>query len=192
MLRTMSKWLVWLVVLAGCGSVQTETRGTEPPTTMRTPTTVPVTSVPITIAPETTTTTTVPPFTLDDLRVAIDEARAKWGKCGEFHDLAMTVGWQEEHWQTLSRVLWTESRCRNLIPMEYGGTADDAKWFNGHDWGPTQINRPVHRDYVEEIFGEPFEIAMSDPVKNLRFAYILYSGREAQGKCGWKPWTEPC
>jgi len=186
----MSKWFVWLVVLVGCGTVETVVEDSSPPTTMRqVPTTVVVSDPPTTPASETTTTV---PFTLADLDKWVSDSRAKWGKCGEFHDLAMSVGWQEEHWSTLSTVLWTESRCRNIIPVRAGGLPSDAKWFNGHDWGPTQINKPVHKEFVEQIFGEPFEVAMSNPANNLRFAYILYSSREEQGKCGWKPWSEPC
>ena len=61
--------------------------------------------------------------------------------------------------------------------------------FNGHDWGIAQINEPVHRAYVEQVFNMPFEESMSDPTLNLRFAYLLYSELEAKGRCGWKPWS---
>lgn len=186
----MSKWFMWLVVLVACGAVETVAEDSSPPTTMRQdPTTSVVSEIQQTLETTTTTSTVVVEF---DATAWVTDQRNRWGKCGELHDLAMSVGWQEEHWSTLSTVLWTESRCRNLIPVRAGGSPSDAKWFNGHDWGPTQINKPVHKEFVEQIFGEPFEVAMADPAKNLRFAYILYSSREAEGKCGWKPWSEPC
>ena len=33
---------------------------------------------------------------------------------------------------------------------------------------------------------------MKDPLINLRFAWLLYSGREANGQCGWTPWSLSC
>ena len=62
-----------------------------------------------------------------------------------------------------------------------------ADRFNGHDHGVAQINE-IHTKYVEQVFNMPFAEAMSDPTLNLRFAYLLYSGREAKGQCGWQPW----
>ena len=47
-----------------------------------------------------TTTTEVPlAFDAGDL---IDEQRNLHGKCGEFHDLAIAVGWTEDQWPKLS------------------------------------------------------------------------------------------
>jgi len=85
--------------------------------------------------------------------------------------------------ETLGRVLYKESRCQ---PLVYGGPGT-------HNWdvGLTQINQ-IHRAWVEEIFGAPYEVAMSDPWKNLHFAFRLWESRELEGKCGWKPWSLPC
>jgi hypothetical protein len=40
-----------------------------------------------------------------------DLARLMYGRCGEYHDLAISVGWTEKDWKTLSRVMYRESRC---------------------------------------------------------------------------------
>lgn len=33
------------------------------------------------------------------------------GVCGEWHDLALSVGWDEASWRTLDRIMWRESKC---------------------------------------------------------------------------------
>lgn len=135
----------------------------------------------------TTTTLPAPTTTLSPEQIAeeqritrqmeIDEARMMYGRCGEWHDLAMQVGWDESEWETLSTVLYTESRCQ-----------PDA--WNGHDAGLTQINQ-IHREWLAEL-GYTHPDDMFVPALNLWFAHRLYESREEIGKCGWKPWSEPC
>jgi hypothetical protein len=110
-------------------------------------------------------------------------------KCQEWFQTAITVGWPNntETLEKLGRVLWKETRCLNVTPLSSDEYLRDS--FNGHDWGIAQINEPVHRAYVEQVFNMPFEESMSDPTLNLRFAYLLYSELEAKGRCGWKPWS---
>ena len=62
--------------------------------------------------------------------------------------------------------------------LKYSGDADGAvptfgtqAWINDLGWTHEQ---------------------MKDPLINLRFAWLLYSGREANGQCGWTPWSLPC
>ena len=123
----------------------------------------------------TSTTTTIPPTTVAP--VPVDT------KCQEWFPTAISVGWPNnpETLEKLGRLLWKETRCQNvnyLHPM-----------FNGHDHGVAQINEPAHRAYVEQLFAGPMEESMADPTLNLRYAYILYSEREAKGQCGWQPWS---
>lgn len=123
----------------------------------------------------TTTTTTVAPSTTV-VPVPVDT------KCQEWFPTAISVGWPNDPatLEKLGRLLWKETRCQNVSythPM-----------FNGHDHGVAQINQ-IHRAYVEQLFAGPMEESMADPTLNLRYAFILYSEREAAGKCGWKPWS---
>jgi len=129
----------------------------------------------------TTTTTTIPTTTVAPVPVET--------KCQEWFPTAISVGWPNnpETLQKLGRLLWLETRCLNLTPLSSDENA--RNWFNGHDWGPAQINEPSHRAYVEQVFNMPFEESMSDPTLNLRFAFLLYSELEAQGRCGWQPWS---
>ena len=119
--------------------------------------------------PETTTTTVVIDWEAIAQTVAAqtDEARFTWGQCGEWHDLAISVGWPEEEWPTLNKIIWRESRCTM-----------DA--WNGHDAGLTQVNQ-IHKKWLAEM-GWTHPNDMFDPEKNLTFALRLWE------TSGWKPW----
>lgn len=94
-------------------------------------------------------------------------ARETYGKCGEWHDLAIQVGWPEEEWETLSRIIWRESRCQ-------------VNAWNGADAGLTQINQ-IHTKWLSDMgWNHPED--MFDAEKNLTFAFRLWEGS------GWKPW----
>jgi len=122
----------------------------------------------------TTTTTTIPTTTVAPVPVET--------KCQEWFPTAISVGWPNnpETLQKLGRLLWKETRCQNVSYTH--------PQFNGHDHGVAQINQ-IHRAYVEQLFSGPMKESMSDPTLNLRYAFILYSELEAQGRCGWQPWS---
>jgi len=133
---------------------------------------------PVPTIPATTTTnppiqtTTIPPqttTTLPDLSgvdfVAL--ARSIYGKCGEYHDLAIQVGWPEEEWPRLQEVMWRESRCT-------------TEAWNGSDAGLTQINQ-IHTQWLSDM-GWSHPNDMFNPEHNLTFAFRLWE------TSGWKPW----
>jgi len=99
-------------------------------------------------------------------------------KCGVWFPLAISQGWPDNPvvLKTLDRIMWRESRCQ-----------PDAD--SGPDHGLMQINQ-IHTKYIEQL-GWTFE-GMKDPTANLRFAYLLWSGREENGECGWTPWSIKC
>jgi len=122
----------------------------------------------------TTTTTTEVPLVSDPLDY-IDESRAMYGQCGEWHDTIIAVGGRAEDWPIWSRVIHTESRC---LPApnktrEASAAADCI--------GLTQIFFRVHQAWLSE-FGFSREDLL-DPVKNLTFAVAL------QKSSGWSPWA---
>lgn len=141
----------------------------------------PVTT-PATTSTTTSTTTTVAPFAgvdfqaLAELTIAVE--RDEHGKCGEWHDLALEVGFTEDDWPTLRRV----------IGVETGDTCDpDA--FNGNgktrdnSWGLTQIN--TYGDLWpdrQQLCGLTEPADLLDPRTNLRCAHLL------QQRSGWRPW----
>lgn len=114
---------------------------------------------------------------LPETTVAVVDAFASY-KCGVWFPLAIEQGWPDNPivLKTLDRIMWRESRCQ---------PAADS----GPDHGLMQINQ-IHSDYIEQL-GWTFE-GMKDPTANLRFAYLLWSGREEEGQCGWTPWRIEC
>ena len=151
------------------------------------PTTEPLPPIELSaVSTTSTTTTTVVPTTSQVPAPAIVEltseqkvelARAIWGKCGEWHDLALSVGWPASEWPRLGQVLYRESRCTPLA-------------WNGHDAGLSQINQ-VHTDWALQM-GMVFPDDLFIPENNLYFAYRLWSAREEKGQCGWTPWSFKC
>jgi hypothetical protein len=121
------------------------------------------------VTTSTTSTTTTTTTTMPDLS-GIDWtelARSTYGKCGEYHDLAISVGWPEEEWKYLQQVIWRESRCQT-----------DA--WNGADAGLTQINK-VHSKWLADM-GWSHPNDMFSAQNNLTFALRLWE------TSGWKPW----
>ena len=115
-------------------------------------------------------TTTIPPVVI--VKVSDDT------KCQQWLQTALDAGWPNDRkiLDRLGFVMWRESRCQP--------TAD-----SGPDHGLTQINQ-IHTKWITDL-GWTLE-DMKDPAKNLRFAWLLYSGREANGQCGWTPWSLKC
>jgi len=99
-------------------------------------------------------------------------------KCQQWLQTALEAGWpnKREVLDRLGYVMWRESRCTP--------TAD-----SGPDHGLTQLN-VIHTRYMADL-GWTHE-QMKDPAINLRFAWLLYSGREANGQCGWTQWSLSC
>lgn len=156
---------------------------TTPATTTRAPAIVysPISTAPSTTlrTAKSTTTTSVEPApapTLPPVPLVGPDT-----PCQEWVPEALDAGWPENRQiiETLMSVMWRESRC------------DPAALSKTSDHGLLQVNE-IHRAYVEQIWGVPFEVAMSDPAKNLHFAWLLYSEREADGLCGWQPWSLKC
>ena len=103
-------------------------------------------------------------------------------KCQEWFPLAVEVGWPNDPQvlQTLGRVMWKESRCQ----PDACSKSDSGRQCR--DYGLTQGNWYAHHEWWAELGITPEQ--MLDPATNLRWAYLLYSGREAKGQCGWQPW----
>ena len=119
--------------------------------------------VPTMYQPDITSTTTSTTSTTTTTTTTV----VRTGKCAQWHELALSIGWPEEQLPTLDKVMWRESRC---TPDAYS---------NGNH-GLTQINN-IHRAWIEEL-GWTFPDDLYDPAKNLRFAYLLWADD------GWKHW----
>ena len=115
-------------------------------------------------------TTTIAPVVIVDVS---DDT-----ECQQWLQTALEAGWPNDRkiLDRLGFIMWRESRCTPV--------AD-----SGPDHGLTQINQ-IHTQWINDL-GWTLE-DMKDPAKNLRFAWLLYSGREANGQCGWTPWSLKC
>ena len=143
----------------------------------------PITAPPLTIrTTEPVTTTSVEPSSTTAPSTSVVPLVGPDTPCQEWVPEAVEASWPADRQvlETLMSVMWRESRC---LP----GAINP----NSPDHGLLQVNE-VHRAYVEQIWGIPFEVAMADPTKNLHFAWLLYSELEASGRCGWAPWNLTC
>lgn len=96
-----------------------------------------------------------------------DEARFLYGKCGEWRDDAIMIGWPEEEWPVLSEIMWRESKC------------DPLAW-SGSDAGLLQINR-IHTEWASMMgWSWPNDLFVAE--NNLLFSLRLWQ------ESGWKPW----
>ena len=107
-------------------------------------------------------------------------------KCGVWLPLAIQQGWPDNPTtlKILARLLWRESRC------QADACSQSDSGLKCRDAGLLQVNQ-VHTDYLGDL-GWSFPDDMLNPAANLRFAWLLYSGREANNQCGWSPWSIKC
>jgi hypothetical protein len=108
----------------------------------------------------------------EDRRIArqmeVDEARMLYGICGEWHNMAISVGWPEEEWKHLSQIMQRESNC------------DPLAW-SGSDAGLMQINR-IHTEWASTMGWKwPDDLFIAE--NNLLFALRLWE------TSGWNPWS---
>jgi hypothetical protein len=182
---------------------------TREPTEVVTETTVTTTTS--TVAP-TTTKPPAPTTTLPDLSgvdwVALDTyakakaeeqrlaniavMRDKYGPCGEWYDLAMSIGWPADEWSTMSYVLFRESRC-NIGSWNRTDT-------NGGSRGLMQINgywcQPSRWSQAGWLQDRGILTTCEDlfqPEVNLRAGLAVWLYGEQKHGCGWRgPWATPC
>jgi hypothetical protein len=107
-------------------------------------------------------------------------------KCGVWFPLAIAQGWPDNPavLKTLDRAMWRESRC------QADACSQSDSGLKCRDAGLLQVNQ-LHTSYLNDL-GWSFPDDMLNPANNLRFAWLLYSGREANGQCGWQPWSIKC
>lgn len=180
------------VVLAFCaGQVGIQTAAPETSTT---------TVVQTTVAPTTTeppvTTSTIPDLSSVDWEALrqqqIHDARVQYGKCGEWHDLAMSVGWPAEEWPTLSYVLYRESRCNigshnKTDPMSgsRGLMQVNGYWCRPSKW--SQAGWLQDRGILSVCDD------LYNPEINLRAGLAIWIYGEEKHGCGWRgPWATKC
>lgn len=118
-------------------------------------------------------------------------ARLMYGKCGEYHDLAIAVGWTEKQWAKLSFVMNRESRCNT---MSFNRTDP-----NGGSRGLIQINgfwcRPSRYNKSGWLQEQGILSTCDDlfiPEVNLRAGLAMWNYSQQRNGCGWRPWATRC
>lgn len=105
--------------------------------------------------------------------------RDLYGPCGEFRDIALSVGWQPDEWKKLGRIIFRESRCDPTVLNNNAQTGDLS-------FGLVQINMrgKLGPDRLLRCSLTKFE-DLWDPATNLRCARVLFE------RAGWEPWRMP-
>lgn len=175
---------------------------------------IPTTIAPVVVTPSptavpapTTTTSTLPDLSGVDFgalqllaeeqeravrQQQIIEARRAYGKCGEWHDLALSVGWPADQWPTLSYVLYRESRC-NIDSWNQSDPATGSRglmqingfWCRPNRYDPNGFLQSVGvLNSCEDLF---------NPELNLRAGLAIWNYGQDEYGCGWRgPWATPC
>lgn len=135
-----------------------------------------------------TTTTTIDPWSQinwADVANMVEherqQARETHGICGEWHDLAISIGFDETEWDVLKQIIARETgdTCRADLLNDNTKTRDNS-------WGLTQINTlgdlwPGRKELCG--LNEPADLL--DPTINLSCARKIYE------HSGWAPWRYP-
>jgi hypothetical protein len=168
--RILAGLVLTQAIISGCvdsnsGSGSTSSRPIE---LIPAPSTVVITTPPSTTS---TTTTIVDVSGVDFVWLA----REQYGNCGEWHDLAISVGFTEDEWPLLSRIMFRESRCQP------DACSKSTSGLKCRDAGLVQVNQ-IHREWLSQM-GWSFPEDMFVPENNLRFAKAL------KDSSGWSPWA---
>lgn len=118
-------------------------------------------------------------------------ARLIYGKCGEYHDLAIKAGWPKSQWPTLSKIMYRESRCNNFAINKSdpnGGSRGllqiNGYWCRKNKYNPNGwLQQKSILKNCEDLF---------DSYTNLRAGWEMWQYSQHRNRCGWKPWATPC
>ena len=118
-------------------------------------------------------------------------ARFMYGRCGEYHDLAISVGWTEAHWKKLSFVMYRESRCNTMSfnKRDPNGGSRGLIQINGY-WCKKNKYNPSGWLQAKGILNTCEDLFI--PEVNLRAGLAMWHYSQERNKCGWQPWATKC
>ena len=125
-------------------------------------------------------------------QMEVDEARMLYGKCGEWRELALQIGWPAEEWPTLSYVLHRESRC-NVDSHNKTDPLSGSRGLlqiNGYWCRPSQYSA---NGWLQDQGILTTCDDLYNPETNLRAGLAIWLYGEDKHGCGWRgPWATPC
>ena len=118
-------------------------------------------------------------------------ARIMYGRCGEWHDLAIAVGWTEAQWPKLSYVIHRESRCNinSFNKTDPNGGSRGLMQINGY-WCRKNKYNPSGWLQAKGILNTCDDLY--NPEVNLRAGLAMWNYSQERNKCGWRPWATRC
>ena len=118
-------------------------------------------------------------------------ARLMYGKCGEYHDLAISVGWTEAQWRKLSFVMNRESRCNTMSfnKTDPNGGSRGLIQINGY-WCKKNRYSPNGWLQAQGILNTCEDLF--NPEVNLRAGLAMWNYSQQRNGCGWRPWATRC
>ena len=118
-------------------------------------------------------------------------ARFMYGRCGEYHDLALSVGWNEAQWKKLSFVMYRESRCNTMSfnKTDPNGGSRGLIQINGY-WCKKNKYNPSGWLQAKGILNTCEDLFI--PEVNLRAGLAMWNYSQERNKCGWRPWATRC
>ena len=136
------------------------------------------------------TSTSQPPIDLSQVNWT-ELARLMYGKCGEYHDLALQAGWPESQWPTLSYVMYRESRCNtfSFYKSDPNGGSRGLIQINGF-WCRKNKYNPIGWLQAKSILQTCDDLY--DPLTNLRAGWAMWQYSQEHNGCGWRPWATKC
>lgn len=118
-------------------------------------------------------------------------ARLVYGQCGEWHDLAIAVGWPEAQWPKLSYIIHRESRCniKSYNGTDPHGGSRGLMQINGY-WCKKNKYNPNGWLQAQGILGNCDDLY--NPEINLRSGLAMWNYSQKHNGCGWRPWATSC
>ena len=144
------------------------------------------------------TTTTTIPATTTSTTVLADTATRREAKrppvttamspidvvCGQWSEVALSMGWEPHHLETLGAIAYRESRCQHWQHR----TDTDGTVCSG-DYGLLQLNWTAWGALIEERLGYTCDDLLIPAVNLLVAKQIVYDEAIKAGYgCGFRPW----
>jgi len=122
----------------------------------------------------------------------VEKARATYGRCGEWRELAILIGWPANQWPTLSKVLYRESRC-NIDSWNRTDPSSGSRGLmqiNGYWCRPS---RWTDKGWLQDMKILNTCEDLFNPEINLRAGLAIWLYGEQKHGCGWRgPWATKC